>query len=120
MKNLTIICGTGISGKSLLAQRLGVCIGKDKASVKTEKLTRENMKRLATCAGPNAVVIFEMVPGYEIWQVIQDMDFYTLIDRVHVIITTSDMIYKEALVEHGGPTPNFLIQIIHSTVIFPK
>lgn len=119
MKTVTIIKGSDRSGKSLLADRLAKSIA-DKPEVYKGALNRPNMVRLHKMGDAVAVALFEMVPGYEIEQVLRDVDFFKLLEKSHVIITTYDNITTEDLQVEGHPSHPFVIQILLTEVIFPK
>lgn len=116
MKTLTIITGAVHNGKSLLGNRLAKGMG---GTYKREILSRSNLVRLHKNDFTESVVIFEQVPGYEIIQLIQDIDFYKLIQKKDVIIITSTYLTTANLFIEGSLGANFLIQIVLSSLILP-
>lgn len=124
MKTLTIITGAARSGKSLLAERLATGITGDPliGSHRKRNLTRENIIQLYRAAHPGiaSVVIFEMVPQYEIEQLIQDIDFFKLIQKCYVIMTSEDYFNVDDLIPTAAPEARFIIQVLISEIKFPQ
>lgn len=124
MKTLTIITGAARSGKSLLAERLATGITGDPliGSHRKRNLTRENIIQLYRAAHPGiaSVVIFEMVPQYEIEQLIQDIDFFKLIQKCYVIMTSEDYFNVDDLILTAAPEARFIIQVLISEIKFPQ
>lgn len=117
MKTLIIIIGSGPCGKSLLADRLAKSIADGNGYMRA-KLDRENMVKLHRGHQVDSVVIFEMVPQYQIEELIQDVDFYKLITHRHVIMTSPNFFDPGNLVK-DKPAAQFLIQVLTAQLMLP-